>query len=189
MFRLYFNIFWGKEQHYHHTPHESPWVMTIPLIFLAVASIFDGLVPFSEFISSDKIPFETEMHYSTAIASVGIGLFGILVAWILYKKVTLIPDRVSTSLGQVYKTVYNKFYIDEVYLFITKKIIFNCISQPVAWFDRHIVDGSMNGIAWVTSSVSQSIRGLQSGRLQQYAFVFITGVIGLVLFVVYWSQI
>jgi NADH-quinone oxidoreductase subunit L len=188
MFRLYFNVFWGKEQHYHHTPHESPWVMTIPLIFLAFASAFDGWLPFNKFISSNKIPFESEMHYGTAAASVGIGLIGILVAWILYKKETLIPDRVSASLGQTYKTIYNKFYIDEIYLFITKKIIFNCISQPIAWFDRHIVDGAMNGIAWVTAYVSQSIKGFQSGRLQQYVFIFVTGAIGLVLFVIYWSQ-
>lgn len=189
MFRLYFNIFWGKETHYHHTPHESPWVMTIPLIFLAVASIIDGFVPFSEFISSDKVPFESEMHFGTAAASVGIGLLGIFIAWILYKKETSIPDRISASLGSIYKTIYNKFYIDEIYLFVTKKIIFNFISRPIAWFDRHIIDGSMNGIAWVTASVSQSIRGFQSGRMQQYGYVFITGAIGLVLLVIYWIQI
>jgi NADH-quinone oxidoreductase subunit L len=128
------------------------------------------------------------MDYSTASASVAIGLIGIITAWILYKKLTLIPDRISVSLGGIYKTIYNKFYIDEVYLFVTKKIIFNCISQPVAWFDRHIVDGSMNGIGWLTMCCSRSIRNLQSGRLQQYAFVFISGVIGLVLFIIYWTQ-
>jgi NADH-quinone oxidoreductase subunit L len=188
MFRLYFNIFWGKDQHYHHTPHESPWVMTIPLIFLAIGSVFDGLVPFGKFVSSDKLPFESVMDYSTASASVAIGLIGIITALILYKRSSLIPDKISVALGGLYKTIYNKFYIDEIYLFVTKKIIFNCISQPVAWFDRHIVDGTMNGIGWLTATTSNSIKGFQSGRLQQYAFVFITGVIGLVLFVVYWTQ-
>ena len=189
MFRLYFSIFWrdnGKE--YHHTPHESPLVMTIPLIFLAVASTFDGLIPFSKFISSDKIPFETHMHVSAAISSVAIGVAGIVVAWLLYKKSSGVPKKITTSLGGVYTTIYNKFYIDEVYLFITKKIIFNYISQPIAWFDRHIVDGAMNGVAWLTMTTSKSLKEFQSGRLQQYALVFVSGAIGLVLFILYWMS-
>jgi NADH-quinone oxidoreductase subunit L len=185
MFRLYFNVFWGKEQHYHHTPHESPLVMTIPLLILAVGSVFAGFLPFHDLVTSDRMGFVTEMHYNVAIPSVAIGLVGILVAFILYKKETAIPDKISAALGGFYKTVYNKFYIDEVYLFVTRKIIFNCISRPVAWFDRHIVDGTMNGIAWVTGSTSEKIKGLQSGQLQQYALVFVSGAIMLVLIFVY----
>jgi len=65
------------------------------------------------------------------------------------------------------------FYIDEVYLFFTKKVIFNFVSVPVAWFDRHVVDGTMNQLSNVTNIVSYRIRGMQSGQLQQYAFVFL----------------
>jgi NADH-quinone oxidoreductase subunit L len=75
--------------------------------------------------------------------------------------------------------------MDELYLFVTKKIIFRYISQPVAWFDRHIVDGTMNGIAWATNSTSVSIKGLQSGQLQKYGFVFISGILILVLVFIY----
>jgi NADH-quinone oxidoreductase subunit L len=189
MFRLYFSIFWRDGKDYsHHKPHESPWVMTIPLIFLAIASTFDGLIPFSKFISADKIPFETHMHMSAAISSVAIGLTGIIAAWVLYKKSSNVPGKITTALGGLYTTVYNKFYIDEIYLFVTKKIIFNYISRPVAWFDRHIVDGTMNGIAWVTEETSKSIKGLQSGRLQQYGLVFVSGAIGLVLVILYWMS-
>jgi NADH-quinone oxidoreductase subunit L len=188
MFRLYFNIFWGKKQEYHHAPHESPFVMTIPLIFLALASVFDGLIPFGKFVSSDGIPLVTEMHVSAALASVGIGLAGIIMAWALYRRQSNAPERIIASLGGLYTVVYHKFYIDEIYLFITKKIIFNYISRPIAWFDRHVVDGAMNGIAWLTGSASKSIKGLQSGRLQQYALVFVSGAIGLVLIILYWLQ-
>lgn len=185
MFRLYFNVFWGKDRHYHHTPHESPLTMTIPLMFLAVASIFAGFIPFHSLVTSDKMHFDTEMHYAVAIPSVLIGLFGIAMAWILYKKESLVPERLSKKWGILYTATYNKFYFDEIYLFVTKKIIFNFISRPVAWFDRHIVDGFMVGIASVTEKISWRIKGMQSGQLQHYAFVFVAGTLALALVLIY----
>jgi len=181
MFRLYFNIFWGKETHYHHTPHESPKTMTIPLMILALGSVFAGYIPFSKLVTSDSMPFESHMDFGIAIPSVLIGLTGILIAWILYKKESKIPERISKSLGGFYQAVYHKFYIDEVNMFITKKIIFNCIARPVAWFDRHIVDGTMNGIGWITVTSSRNIKGMQSGNLPQYGMVFVLSAIILVL--------
>jgi NADH-quinone oxidoreductase subunit L len=85
----------------------------------------------------------------------------------------------------LYNWSYNKFYIDEIYLFVTKKIIFRYISTPIAWFDRHIVDGTMNGIAWVTQYVANLIKGLQSGQLQKHAFVFVAGAVLLLLIFIY----
>jgi len=185
MFRLYFNVFWGKDRHYHHTPHESPLTMTIPLMFLAVASIFAGFIPFHSLVTSDKIHFATEMNYAVAIPSVLIGLFGIAIAWILYKKESQLPERLSKKWGILYTATYNKFYFDEIYLFVTKKIIFNFISRPVAWFDRHIVDAFMVGIATVTEKISWRIKGMQSGQLQHYAFMFVAGTLALALVIIY----
>ncbi|MDF1547450.1 MAG: NADH-quinone oxidoreductase subunit L [Bacteroidales bacterium] len=185
MFRLYFNIFWGEEKEYHHTPHESPLVMTIPLMILAFGSIFAGYLPFSHLVTSDKMPFDTHIEWAIAIPSILIGFAGIAVAWVMYKKKTNIPDKMAAFFGGFYKTVYNKFYIDEIYLFVTKKILFNIVSRSIAWFDRHIVDGSMNGIANVIYFSSKKIKGLQSGQLQQYGAVFIAGALGLLLFVIY----
>ncbi len=185
MFRLYFNVFWGKDRHYHHTPHESPLTMSIPLMFLAVASVFAGFLPFSELVTSDAKPFETEMHLMIAVPSVLIGLVGILFAWLLYKKESRVPDAIAAKFGVLYKATYNKFYFDEIYLFVTKKIIFNYISRPVAWFDRHIIDGFMVGIGLVTEKVSYRIKGMQSGQLQHYAFAFVAGTLALVLSLLY----
>jgi len=185
MFRLYFRVFWNKEPHYHHTPHESPLVMTIPLMFLALASIFAGFLPFSHMVSSDRLPFATETNLTVAIPSVAIGLLGILIAFLLYKKDNNTVEKIVKGLGGVYKTIYNKFYIDEVYLFVTKKIIFNLISRPVAWFDRHVVDGTMNGIAGITVLTSRKIKGSQSGQLQHYAFFFVLGAIVFALIFIY----
>jgi NADH-quinone oxidoreductase subunit L len=185
MFRLYFSIFWGKETHYHHTPHEAPLTMTIPLIILALGSALTGLIPFDKLVTSDGKAFESHLEWSIAIPSILIGLIGISVAWIMYKKSSDIPDRLAKTLKYSYKWAYNKFYIDELYLFITKKIIFRYISEPVAWFDRHIVDGTMNMIATVTQVVSFRIRGFQSGQLQKYAFAFVSGAVLLAILIIY----
>jgi NADH-quinone oxidoreductase subunit L len=188
MFRLYFNIFWGKEQHYHQTPHEAPLTMTIPLIILALGAAFAGFIPFDRFISSNGVAFESKIEWGIAIPSVLIGLLGITIAMIMYRKENSLPDRMASAMKRTYKLAYNKFYMDELYLFITKKIIFRYISEPVAWFDRHIIDGTMNSIAAVTQTVSFRIRKLQSGQLQEYAFVFITGALVLaVLFIYIWT--
>jgi len=181
MFRLYYNIFWGKNTHYHHTPHEAPKVMTIPLIILAFGAVFAGFLPFHNWVTSDGLPLESHIDWAVAIPSVLIGVAGILFATLLYKSESALPDRLAGTFKNLYKWAYHKFYIDEVYLFVTKKIIFNLISAPIAWFDRHIVDGTMNGIAGVTQYVSYQIRGLQSGKLHQYAFVFVSGVVILVI--------
>ncbi len=185
MFRLYFSVFWGKDRHYHHAPKESPLVMTIPLMFLAFASVFSGFLPFSEMIAPDKVPFHSHFHVNIAVASVLIGIAGIAGAWIMYKKETTIPASVSHSLGWLYKTTYNKFYVDELYLFITKKILFNCVSRPVAWFDRHVVDATMVGIGTVTEKISYRIKGIQSGQLQHYGFAFVAGALLLALVLIY----
>jgi NADH-quinone oxidoreductase subunit L len=188
MFRLYFRVFWGKETHYHHTPHEAPAVMTIPLIFLAIASIFAGFIPFHDLVTSDGKSFELHTEWLIAIPSVLIGIIGIIIAAIMYKKETAIPNKIASSFKYLYKGAFNKFYFDEIYLFVTKKIIFRYISTPIAWFDRHIVDGFMNGIAYVTNAVSSKIKGLQSGQIQQYAYVFVSGVLLLFLIIMYYLK-
>ncbi len=185
IFRLYFKVFWWKDPQYEHTPHESPSTMTIPLIILATLSTTVGFIPFSKFVSSDMIPFETETHWNLVIASVSIGLLGILIAWALYRKENDLPDRIASALGKLYKWTYDKFYIDEIYLFITKKIMFNIIARSVAWFDRHIVDGFMEGVGVVTEKTAEKIKGFQSGHLQQYAFVFIASVLIIALTILY----
>ncbi|MEI6889751.1 MAG: NADH-quinone oxidoreductase subunit L [Bacteroidales bacterium] len=189
MFRLYFNVFWGKDQHYHHTPHEAPATMTIPLIILAIGSTFAGFIPFTKLVTSDSQPFETNTEWGIAIPAVFIALVGIGIATMLYMKKSETSKKISIALGGFYTAAFNKFYIDQVYLFITKKILFNLVSRPIAWFDRHIVDGAMNQIAFVTNVASDKIKGFQSGQLQQYALAFVSGVIGLALLFTYlWTN-
>ena len=185
MFRLYYGIFWGKETHYHHTPHESPLVMTIPLMVLAFGSVFAGWLPFHNLVTSDGLPFESHIDWLIAIPSVLIGVLGIVVATVMYKKENPLPDKMAATFKHLYTWAHHKFYWDEVYLFVTRKIIFRLISQPIAWFDRHVIDATMNGIAGIIQYTAYTIKGFQSGRLQQYAFVFISGTVVLVLIFVY----
>jgi NADH-quinone oxidoreductase subunit L len=159
--------------------------MTIPLMLLAIGALLAGLIPFSMFVSSDRMPFHTELELGIAIPAVLVGLIGIFTAMLFYRKETNIPDKIYNALGGFSKAAYHKFYIDEVYLFITKKIIFNYVSRPIAWFDRHIVDGAMNGMAYVTNETSDRIKRFQSGQLQQYALVFVSGVVLLTLLFTY----
>lgn len=186
IFRLYFNIFWAKDPVYEKKPHESPMNMLVPLIFLALASAFAGFVPMHDLVTADKKPMEVHSEILIPLFSVLVGVTGIVVAWILYKKENNIPDKIASSFGAFYTWAYHKFYIDEIYLFVTKKIIFNGIARPVAWFDRHIVDGFMVGVGHTTLRIAKLIKGMQSGELQQYAFVYVAGAIAFVLTLLYY---
>ncbi len=181
MFRLYYNIFWSEEPHYHHAPHEAPAIMTGPLLFLAAASACVGFLPFSELVTSDRMAFEAHMHWNIAIASVAVAVIGIAIATVLYRKKSGTPDSIANSLQGIYTAAYRKFYIDEIYVFVTKQIIFRRVAEPIAWFDRNVIDGSMNGIAFTTNLLAERIKWFQSGQMQWYAFVFVCAAIGFVL--------
>ncbi|MGF2411433.1 MAG: NADH-quinone oxidoreductase subunit L [Ferruginibacter sp.] len=189
MFRLYFTIFWNKEAHVHgEHKGEGGFAMMMPLVLLALGAAAAGFIPFGHFVSSDGKALVSEFHLSFSIAPVALGLAGILTALWLYKKQNDKPDKIAASLSGLYKAAYHKFYIDEVYLFITKKILFNLIGRPAAWFDKHVVDGMVNATGNTTELISEKIKGLQSGKVQQYAIYFLASVIGLaVLFIYLWK--
>jgi len=186
MFRLYYSIFWGKEFHNHGNLHgEGTLSMKISLIILGICTIFAGFVPVSSFVTSDGVPLESHIDMAFSTFPVLMAATGILIAAYLYKTQNNRPRIIASSFGNLYNTVYRKFYIDEVYLFITKKIIFNGIGRPAAWIDKNIVDGFMNFLATVTTNISSLIKGLQSGKVQNYALYFFGGIIGLAALFIY----
>ncbi len=189
MFRIYFGIFWGKDKKYEHTPHESPMSMTFPLIVLALITVVGGFIPFSELVTADKAGFHAHLNYPLAAIATVVGLTGIALSYIFYKKENNLADKFANSFGVFYKWTYNKFYFDEIYLFVTKKIIFNLIAAPIAWFDKKYVDGTMEGIGNKTVVISKKIKGMQSGKVQDYAFSFIGGVVILAMVFIYlWTN-
>jgi NADH-quinone oxidoreductase subunit L len=189
MFRLYFSIFWKAKNpsslaEAHH--HEGTVSMKLPLIILGACTIIAGFIPFGKYVSADGTALESHFDPVFSIAPVAFGFAGILLAMWMYKKESERPSRISTALGGLYKTAYHKFYIDEIYMFITKKIIFNLVGRPAAWIDRNIVDGAINGIAWTTGKFSAMIKGVQSGKVQGYALYFFGGIIVLAMIFLYW---
>lgn len=185
MFRLYFGIFWGKNQPYKHTPKESPFSMTIPLIILAILSATTGFIPFSNYVTADKTIFSIHLNYPLAGVAIGVGLLGIILAYIFYKKENDLAKRFANAFGVFYKWTYDKFYFDEIYLFITKKILFKRVAVPIAWFDKKVVDKTMDNIGNITVISSKKIKKTQSGKLQDYAFSFIAFVVIIAIVLIY----
>jgi NADH-quinone oxidoreductase subunit L len=189
MFRLYFSVFWARPVlagHGEHGEHgEAPFVEKLALVILAIGSVFAGWVPFSRFVTYDGIPQEGHGVGGGAVAPIAIALVGIGLAAYLYRVASERPARAAAALKGVYRFAYHKFYIDEVYTFVTKKIIFHFIGRPAAWIDRNVVDGLMNLLAKVTARVSAAIKGFQSGKVQDYAIYFFAGIAGLAILFIY----
>jgi NADH-quinone oxidoreductase subunit L len=196
MFRLYYGIFWGtenKEAHEHHTPHEAPATMTIPLIVLSVITVGVGIYTtlagflgwhgsFGSFVTADGHDYT--IHFDTTVAAVStiVALCSIALATYIYKGETQpIADRLYKTFPKLHRAAYKRFYQDEIWQYVTHRIIFRCISTPIAWFDRHIVDGTFNFMAWGANESGESIRSWQSGDVRSYAVWFITGAVALTL--------
>ena len=180
MFRLYFLIFWWKEhpvREGHHAPHDQPWTMSVPLIFLAAVSVVAGFVPFGNLVSWNGEPYDFMKHFNWNVATVSlvVAIIGIGIAMVMYRKENPLPDKMQRAFPALWRWCFHRFYWDELYQFITHKIIFARVCRPIAWFDRHVIDGTMDGFAIVTNKVSWAIRGLQSGRVQMYVWIYLIG--------------
>ena len=186
MFRLYYNIFWGREKrelHAAHRPHEAPLTMTLPLVFLAAVTCVAGFIPFGKLVSSDGMPYTIHIDRSVAGVSLCVAAAAIALAtWMYLRERQTVADALATRFRGLHKAAYHRFYIDEVYQFVTHRVIFACISAPVAWFDRHVVDGLMNMLARATNGAAYVIRDMQSGSVQRYCIWFLGGALGLTIF-------
>ena len=132
---------------------------------------------------------ESAFHLQFSIAPVLLAIAGIALATILYRKPSDQPARIAAAFGALYRAAYRKLYIDEIYVFITKKILFNIVGNTAAWIDKNVVDGLVNLTASGTQAFSMGIRKLQSGKVQQYAIYFLGGVILLAaLFIYAWNN-
>jgi len=191
MFRLYYVIFWGQSYYeldpeHRKRPAEVPFVMWGPLVFLAIISIFAGWIPFGHFVSAtgqsmeihlQHFEFSSVAWFSLLAAAIGIGL----ATWMYLPKHNPVPDMLAKRMPVLHKAALNRFYIDNIWQFITHKIVFGCFSKPIAWFDRHVIDGTFNFMAWGAQEAGETIRPWQSGDVRAYASWFLTGTIALAL--------
>lgn len=184
MFRMYFLVFWWKEnpeyKHEGHKPHDAPWQMSVPLIILSAITCVAGFIPFGELVTYNGEPYHIHLEASVAVTSIVIALLAIGLAYVMYHKENSWPTRVKNIWPALWTAANRRFYWDEIYQYITHRIIFAHISRPIAWFDRHVIDGAMNGLAALTQWCSFKIRGMQSGSVQTYVIWYFLGAVLLV---------
>lgn len=215
MFRLVFMTFFGKlradEEIAHHV-HESPKVMTVPLILLAVLSVIGGYVGipailgggnhFEHFLHPVFAQSETIRNATFGIAAAGeahheiewtlmgivllISIASIGFAYLLYVKKPELPVTLAKKFGVVYKAVFNKYYVDEIYDFLVVRPIHK-ISDFLLWkfVDVKIVDGAVNGTGILVRTAGKHLRNIQTGFVQNYALVFVLGVVAILFFIIF----
>ena len=150
-------------------------------MLLGVISVVAGFIPFGEFVTWNREAYHIHLNLGVAAISMGAAVIGIVLATVLYRKENAMPTKMADSCRGLWKAAYKRFYMDELYLFITHKIIFGCISKPIAWFDKHIIDATFDMLANVTNQASFAIRKLQSGNIQTYVWVYLMGALSLVV--------
>lgn len=200
MFRLYFMTF-GGEYRGRAKPHETTWWITIPLLCLAVPSIFIGLIGSPLIPGGDK--FSSFVHFGeyhahqewginiflkelTAIQSIiplAFFVIGFFLAWLVYSKKVPINTFIKEKLTPLYKISFNKWYIDEIYFGAIDKIIMPLYKGIWKSVDKVIVDGIfVNGSALITALVGGSLRYVETGRGQLYVLVIFGSVFFAIFF-------
>lgn len=187
MSRLFFVAFMGEEKPENkEIVHESPWVMTIPLIILAFFSIVGGWVALPEQNFGFYIHYGEWVHagidWTVAIVSIIAGVLGIGLAYMIYEKRVIKPENIVARFPGVYKLLKNKYYIDEIYLWFIHKVMDGIVAKVLYWFDLYIVDGIVNGLAAITRGSGRVLRRTTTGQIQTYALVLFFAVVVIYLF-------
>jgi NADH-quinone oxidoreductase subunit L len=211
MFRLVFLTFWGKpryDEHHVHV-HESPWSMLGPLVILAVLSIIGGWVAapalwggkdyFSEFLapvfgSGEAAAAVDEaaarnLEWTLAIVAVITAAIGIAIAYWLYVRQPKKPEDLAKSMQPAYKTLLNKYYVDELYAAaIVRPLVW--LSETVLWkvIDVEAIDGTVNGIAHSATAVGDTVRHTQSGNTRSYAVWVVVGALAIII-IIFWPAL
>ena len=212
MFRLIFLTFHGKpryDEHHVHV-HESPWSMLGPLVILAALSIFGGWFALPSFLPGGRDYFKNflsavfpapeaaqalsesaahSLEITLAIVAIAAGTVGFLVAYWLYLRQPKKPAEIARSLEPVYKTLVNKYYVDEFYAAaVVRPLIW--ISDHVLWkiVDVDAIDGTVNGIAHGATAVGDSVRHAQSGNARSYAVWVVVGAL-VIIAILFWPSL
>jgi NADH-quinone oxidoreductase subunit L len=185
--RLYCLAFLGTSRvphaHAHHI-HESPLVMTLPLVVLAVLSVVGGFFPVPAWVGAVLGHHEAPhapigmLVLASALAVGGLGL-----AWFLHVREPELPGVIAARLHGFYDLVRDKFRIDELYDALVVRPLF-ALSDALAWrVDQGVIDGAVNGAATLVAVTSGAWRRFQTGNVQHYALSFLAGAL---LLLGYW---
>jgi NADH-quinone oxidoreductase subunit L len=209
MFRSVFMTFYGQSRVDHETAHhlhESPFIMTIPLMILAFLSlvggwigipIFEGLNRFGDFVAPVFAPAQAIInaghhaeHHSVAMewlligVSLTIAIAGALFAYWLYLAKPSEADKMVKRFGGLYTLVYNKYWIDELYDFLFVNSIVNFSRMLWKGFDEAVIDGIVNGVARVVRSWGSSLRQIETGLVKDYALSILVGALAVIGYLV-----
>jgi NADH-quinone oxidoreductase subunit L len=211
MFRLVFLTFWGQQRYdeHHVHVHESPWSMLGPLVVLGILSVIGGWLAapalwggkdyFTAFLAPvfgsgeaaaaiDEVAAHN-LEITLAIVAVFTALLGIAVAYWLYVRQPKKPEQLADSLQPVYKTLLNKYWVDELYAAsVVRPLVW--FSEKVLWkvVDVEAIDGTVNGIAHGATSLGDTVRHTQSGNARSYAVWVVVGALA-VIAILFWPNI
>jgi NADH-quinone oxidoreductase subunit L len=172
-------------------PHESPWVMLLPLVVLATLAATVGFVNISGGMSDileGWLPEEThelaaagEFILWISVVSVAVGLAGLGLAWAIYSRKAIRAEEVSAALEPVQTLLDRKYYLDELYeTVIVKGLIMRGAAAALHAWDRYVIDGVVNGLASLVRLSSEKIRLAQAGQAQLYGAAIFIGVVAMI---------
>jgi NADH-quinone oxidoreductase subunit L len=186
----------GHDAHGHGEPHESPMVMLVPLMILAVLSLLGGLVGIGNRFEHFLAPVfgsvevvEGASHGTEMLlmgVSVAVALLGWWLAYLLYYSRPELPQRIADALGGFYQTVVHKYYVDEIYAALFVKPLIDG-STRILWqdVDRKIIDTAVNDAGDGARRVSDEARHMQSGNIRSYAAWIAAGSAVVIAFMVW----
>lgn len=184
MFRLFFMVFTGENRGNGANAHESSTWMTLPMLILGVLAVLSGYVNtswFGPFLGEWLTEGTTSLGHAEVegpgwimVVTTIISLLGIWLAYLMYGKRSLARDWLSGSVPGLYKLVYNKYYIDEIY---GGSIIYGTrvLGLILAFFDKYIVAGIVSAVAMITRGIGRLGGRIQNGQIQVYGIVIILG--------------
>jgi NADH-quinone oxidoreductase subunit L len=178
MFRVVFVAFFGRTHAGGH-PHEAPWLMRGPLWLLAALTVLVGIR-----FAVVGIEAHEETPAWLPPLSVGLALFGFVLAWAMYQRGAINPARVAAALAPLDYLARRRYGLDAVYAGLYRGLVLG-LSTLIGWIDRYLVDGILNALTALTLRAGDSLRHIQSGRAQDYVYGVAFGV--LLLFV--WAQL
>jgi NADH-quinone oxidoreductase subunit L len=200
MFRLMFLTFWGSFRGTHeqeHHLHESPKAMTIPLIILAILSVFGGLLGLPEFwgaknwmsenldaviIRKNPSILSHETEWTLMAIAVLVALSTIYFAYQMFIKYKVLPADKEADMKPFQRVIYNKFYVDEFYDAIIRKPLDALSEVFYKFFDKQLFDGIVNGMGDLTLWKAGVLRKLQTGHIGFYIMAMVVGIIAIMFF-------
>ena len=182
----------GGSHDAHAAPRESPLVMTLPLLILAVPAVLVGFTNFPAHstegvahllesalpASSAEALHHESFNYGVAISSTLLAFAGIGLAWAIYQAKLVSAESLQKIWGPVHTLVARKYYMDELYEgIVVRRGLYGVATAAGQWFDTHIVDGAVNGAGGLTRRLGDALRWLQSGSVQAYGSVGFAGLV------------